>query len=222
MFGSGQGPSLSKKGWKVSGRAKDWTQSIRCLWLGNSDGSGPKNFDPGRVSHSWFGFEFGKCPLKMSIFFPSGQKKSLRVGSKSTQVKGGSASYLLRVKSKLRSGQGPSLLGNPWIIIFFQSISPCFLFFWPQNIFCFYTDSKISYVSSSFLLENKNSRFYKRTLRMLVITWTTCFVLHFWYILSDWNILYLSLHVFSLFLNQLHGFLLFWLYFQLFFSFLYI
>jgi len=39
-----------------------------------------------------------------SIFCPSGQKKSLQVGSESTQVGGGSASYLLRVKSKLGSG----------------------------------------------------------------------------------------------------------------------
>jgi len=46
--------------------------------LMTSDGSGSKNFDPGlvwsifwgsdRVSHLWFGFEFGKFPLKMSIF----------------------------------------------------------------------------------------------------------------------------------------------------------
>jgi len=72
----------------------------------------------GRVSHLWFGLEFGKFPLKMSnfsIFYPSGQKKLLRVGSESTRVKAGSASYLLRVKSKLgsgrvESGQGPSLL----------------------------------------------------------------------------------------------------------------
>jgi len=42
-------------------------------------------------------------------FFPSGPKKSLRVGSESTRVKGGSASYLLQVKNKLGSGQGPSL-----------------------------------------------------------------------------------------------------------------
>jgi len=62
------------------------------------------------VSHLWFGF--GKFPLKMSnfsIFFPLEKKKSLRVGSKSIRVKGWSASYLLRVKSKLASGQGPSL-----------------------------------------------------------------------------------------------------------------
>jgi len=68
----------------------------------------------GWVSHLWFGFGFGKCPLKMSnfsIFFPSDQKKSLGIGSKSTWVKGGLASYLLQVKSKLVSGQGPSL-GN--------------------------------------------------------------------------------------------------------------
>jgi len=39
-----------------------------------------------------------------SIFCPSGQKKSLRVGSESTLVGGGLASYLLQVKSKLGSG----------------------------------------------------------------------------------------------------------------------
>jgi len=58
----------------------------------------------GQVRHLWFGLEFGKYPLKMSkfsIFFPSGQKR--------TRLKGGSASYLLRVKSKLGEGQGPSL-----------------------------------------------------------------------------------------------------------------
>jgi len=78
----------------------------------SSDGSGSKFFDPCRVSHLWFGLEFGKFPLKMSnfsIFFPSGQKKLLRVGSESTRVKAGLASYLLRVKSKLGSSQGPSL-----------------------------------------------------------------------------------------------------------------
>jgi len=42
---------------------------------------------------------------KISIFFPSDQKKSLRVKSKSTWVKGGSASYLLRVKGKLGLGR---------------------------------------------------------------------------------------------------------------------
>jgi len=77
-----------------------------------SDGSRSKIFDPGRVSNPWFEFGFGKFPLKMSnfsIFFPLGQIKSLGVGSKSTRVKGRSASYLLLVKIKLGSGQGPSL-----------------------------------------------------------------------------------------------------------------
>jgi len=40
------------------------------------------------------------------------QKKSFRVGSESIRVKSGSASYLLRVKSKLGSGQGPSLVSK--------------------------------------------------------------------------------------------------------------
>jgi len=54
----------------------------------------------GRVSHLWFGFEFGKFPLKLSNFsiFSLRVKKSLRVGSKSTWVKVRSASYLPRVK----------------------------------------------------------------------------------------------------------------------------
>jgi len=60
----------------------------------------------GRVSHLWFGLKFRKFPLKMSNF----SIFSLRVGSKSTRVKSGSAFYLMRVKSKLGSGQGPSLL----------------------------------------------------------------------------------------------------------------
>jgi len=40
-----------------------------------------------------------------SIFFPSDQKKLLRVGSESTQVEARSASYLLRVRSKLGLGR---------------------------------------------------------------------------------------------------------------------
>jgi len=45
-------------------------------------------------------------PIKIpnfTIFSPSEQKKSYWVGSKNTQVKDGSASYLLRVKSMLES-----------------------------------------------------------------------------------------------------------------------
>jgi len=44
-----------------------------------------------------------------SIFFPSDQKNCF--GSESTRVEARSASYLLRVKSKLGLGQGPSLAG---------------------------------------------------------------------------------------------------------------
>jgi len=95
MLGSGQAPSL----------------------LSISDGSGLKKFWPrwdqffiawvrsGRVSHLWFGF--GKFSLKIPKifnFFPFGLKKSHRILSKSTRVKDGLASYLLRVKSMLGSG----------------------------------------------------------------------------------------------------------------------
>jgi len=71
----------------------------------NSDGSTSKFFDLGRVCHLWFGFEFANFPLKASNF----SFFSLGVGSKSIRVKGRSASYLLQIKSKLGSGQGPSL-----------------------------------------------------------------------------------------------------------------
>jgi len=65
--------------------------SLKC-----SDEFGSKNFDPGwvgpifssyvsgLVSHLWFGFGFGKFPLKMSIFlvFPFGQKNIFWSGQK--------------------------------------------------------------------------------------------------------------------------------------------
>jgi len=62
-----------------------------------SDGPGSKMFDLGRVSHLWF--------EKHRIFqlFMFGSKKSLRVWSKIPRVKGGSASFLLQVKTKLGS-----------------------------------------------------------------------------------------------------------------------
>jgi len=47
-------------------------------WESCSDGSGSKDFDPGWVSHLWFGF--GKFPLKksnFSIFSPQAKKISL-------------------------------------------------------------------------------------------------------------------------------------------------
>jgi len=55
-----------------------------------------KLFCSGWVTHKWFGF--GKFPLKIpkiSIFLSSGQKKSHRVGSKSTPIRDRSASLLL-------------------------------------------------------------------------------------------------------------------------------
>jgi len=60
----------------------------------------------GWVSPLWIGF--GKLPLKIqnfSVFFSSGQKKFLRVESKSTRIKVRLASYLLWVESMLRSGR---------------------------------------------------------------------------------------------------------------------
>jgi len=56
----------------------------------------------GRVSHLWF--RFGKFSPKNDKFFSLRIKKIC-----SGRVKGRLASHLLRVKSKLGSGQGPSL-----------------------------------------------------------------------------------------------------------------
>jgi len=63
----------------------------------------------------WFGIDFGKFPLKRQIFqlFPVHVKKNL---SRSGQKVPGSASYLLRVKSKLGSGQGPSLITTHFFV----------------------------------------------------------------------------------------------------------
>jgi len=84
--------------------------------LPSSDGSGSNIFEPVWESHFWFWFEFGKFPQKNTnfpIFLPFRSKKSLRAGSKSIQVKDGSASYLLWAKicmGWVGLGQGPSLL----------------------------------------------------------------------------------------------------------------
>jgi len=75
------------------------------------DGSGSKIFDPGRVSHLWFGFEFGNLPRKMSNFsiFSLRVKKNL-FGS-GQKVPGSKASRpLIYCGSKVSSGQGPSLI----------------------------------------------------------------------------------------------------------------
>jgi len=78
-----------------------------------SDGFGSKIFDPGqffigRVKLAIFGLGLALkiSPQKSQIYYllPFGSKKSLRAGSKSTRIIGGSASYLLWVKSIARSG----------------------------------------------------------------------------------------------------------------------
>jgi len=80
--------------------------------VGYSDGSGSKQFGPGWVNFLWLGlgqpsmvwvWKISPRNVKCFNFFHFRSKKSLPAGSKSTRVKGG---YF---KSKLRSGQGPSL-----------------------------------------------------------------------------------------------------------------
>jgi len=62
----------------------------------------------GHVSHLRVSIISPRNP-KFSIFFPPDQKKSHRVRSKNTQVKDGSAPYLLQVSSMKGLGQGPYL-----------------------------------------------------------------------------------------------------------------
>jgi len=67
----------------------------------------------GWVSHLWFGF--GKFPQKIPnfpIFFLSDQKNCFGSDQKNTRVKDGLGSYLLRVKSMLVLGQGPTLISS--------------------------------------------------------------------------------------------------------------
>jgi len=86
-----------------------FSQTLSCLTrtlslsTKTSNGSGSITFDMRPVGSAIFSLSLG---LEN---FPSGQKKSHLVRSKSTRVKPGSASYLLRVKSMLGSGQAPSL-----------------------------------------------------------------------------------------------------------------
>jgi len=60
----------------------------------------------GQVSHLWFGFEFGKFPLKMSnfsIFCPSGQKNLFGSGQKVPGLEAGRP--LIYCRSKVISGR---------------------------------------------------------------------------------------------------------------------
>jgi len=55
-----------------------------------------------QVSHLWFGFEFGKFPLKTSNFFPLGKKNLFGSGQK---VPGSKAGWpLIYCRSKVSSG----------------------------------------------------------------------------------------------------------------------
>jgi len=103
--------------------------------LETSDGSGSKNFDPGRVkflllglgrvSHFWFGYRFGKFPLKCQMFqfFALWVKKNLiRSGGKVPGSELGQP--IIYCGSKVcsvwfGSGQCPSLLETTyWLAIY--------------------------------------------------------------------------------------------------------
>jgi len=81
--------------------------------------------------------------LKFSIFFPSGHKKSLQVGSKSTQVEDGLAFYLLWVKSMLGLGRvrsGPiSMRYRKISVLYFASFRTAELNFACASRGSFYT-----------------------------------------------------------------------------------
>jgi len=100
------GPGHDKWGW--CGRFRgDWISRVLCKLIFSSDGSGSKFFDLGRVrsggpSMVWV-WKIPPQNVKFFNFFPLDQKKSLWARLKSTRFKGRSASYLLRVKSKLGS-----------------------------------------------------------------------------------------------------------------------
>jgi len=112
-----------------------------------SDGSGSKTFalgrvnflwlGSGRVSHLWFGLEFGKFPLKISIFqfFPFGSIKiSSGLGRKVPRSKAGRP--LIYCGSKVSSGRvesGPisscsSFLRQCGSLVWAKSLTPGFAF----------------------------------------------------------------------------------------------
>jgi len=71
-----------------------------------SDGTGSQIFDPGQVSHLWFGSGFGKFPLKIpnfSIYSPPGQKNLFGMGQKVLRSKTGQ--LLICCGSKVCSGR---------------------------------------------------------------------------------------------------------------------
>jgi len=109
--------------------------------LQTSNVSGSKNFDPGRVSHLWFGF--GKFPHKMSNFsnfFPLGLLNLFESSQKVPGSKAGGPFIYCGSKvslGRVGSGHGPSLLQTDLIchdLLEFRlrqkqnQIRSCFLF----------------------------------------------------------------------------------------------
>jgi len=102
---------LNSKLWKFllqnANQKYGFVQVLFSILIPCSDGYGSIFSSSARVSLS---LDLENFPYKCQIFSLWVKKKSLWVGSISTWVKGGLASYLLRLKSMLGSGQGPSLI----------------------------------------------------------------------------------------------------------------
>jgi len=89
---------------------------------------------------------------KFFNFFLFRSKKSLWVGSKSTRFEGGSTYYLLRVKSVLRPGQGPSLILSRFFHetqirmkpFFFDNVLGCLLLQKTLSSFCLRSNHSFS------------------------------------------------------------------------------
>jgi len=79
---------------------------IYSISMDSSGGSRSKNFDPGWVSHLWFGFAFGKFPLKMSNFsiFSLRVKKNI-LGSGPKVPRSKADQPLIYCRSKVSSGR---------------------------------------------------------------------------------------------------------------------
>jgi len=94
---------------------------INFLWLG---------FGMGWVSHLWFGSGFGKFPLKMSIFFPSGKKNLFGSGQKVPRSKAGQP--LIYCGSKV-SKYFVNL--TSWISVSQFVLLSFLIFFWKEHLY---------------------------------------------------------------------------------------
>jgi len=110
--------------YKVSKDSSTWNFKLKSLVMGPG-----QNFltriGSGRVSHLWFGFEFGKFLLKVSnfsIFFLSGQKNLFGSGQKVPGSKAGSP--LINCGSKVSSGRVRAHLYKSWSFIWPVNLSP--------------------------------------------------------------------------------------------------